>query len=102
MSVGISATSAQLLASVIGVAERQQLQTNLEQLAVLVADQPYLVGGRLSLADLAVVAQLGLLKFPASSGVPLAGLGVGGIFDHPLLETLFNWRDRIAAEAGRG
>ena len=99
---GMLAGVGEALASVIGVAERQQLQTNLEQLAVLVADQPYLVGGRLSLADLAVVAQLGLLKFPASSGVPLAGLGVGGIFDHHLLETLFNWRDRIAAEAGRG
>ena len=99
---GMLAGVGEALASVIGVAERQQLQTNLEQLAVLVGDQPYLVGGRLSLADLAVVAQLGLLKFPLSSGVPLAGLGVGGIFDHPLLETLFNWRDRIAAEAGRG
>jgi glutathione S-transferase len=99
---GVLAGVGEALASVIGVAERQQLQTNLEQLAVLVGDQPYLVGGRLSLADLAVVAQLGLLKFPPSSGVPLAGLGVGGIVDHPLLEPLFSWRDRIAAEAGRG
>ena len=99
---GVLAGVGEALASVIGVAERQQLQTNLEQLAVLVGDQPYLVGDRLSLADLAVVAQLGLLKFPPSSGVPLAGLGVGGIVDHPLLEPLFSWRDRIAAEAGRG
>jgi len=74
----------------------------LEQLAVLVADQPYLVGDRLTLADLAVAAQLGLLKFPASSGAPLAGQGVSGIADHPLLEPLFNWRDRIVLEAGRG
>ena len=49
-----------------------------------------------------MVAQLGLLKFPPSSGVPMAGLGVGGIVDHHLLEPLFSWRDRIAAEAGRG
>jgi glutathione S-transferase len=90
------------VATVVGSAERQQLQTNLEQLAVLVADQPYLVGDRLTLADLAVAAQLGLLKFPASSGAPLAGQGVSGIADHPLLEPLFNWRDRIALEAGRG
>ena len=102
LSGGMLAGVGEALASVIGVAERQQLQTNLEQLAVLVGDQPYLVGDRLSLADLAVVAQLGLLKFPPSSGVPLAGLGVGGIVDHPLLEPLFSWRDRIAAEAGRG
>ena len=99
---GMLAGVGEALSSVVGVAERQQLQTNLEQLAVLVADQPYLVGGSLSLADLAVVAQLGLLKFPSSSGAPLAGLGVAGIVDHPLLEPLFSWRDRIAAEAGRG
>lgn len=99
---GVMASVGEAVASVIGVAERQQLQTNLEQLALLVADQPYLVGSRLSLADLAVVAQLGLLRFPSSSGAPLAGLGVGGIADHPLLEPLFSWRDRIAAEAGRG
>jgi glutathione S-transferase len=99
---GVMAGMGEALASVVGSAERQQLQTNLEQLALLVADQPYLVGDRLSLADLAVAAQLGLLKFPASSGAPLAGLGVSGIADHPLLEPLFSWRDRIATEAGRG
>ena len=90
------------VATVVGSAERQQLQTNLEQLALLFADQPYLVGDRLTLADLAVAAQLGLLKFPPSSGAPLAGQGVSGIADHPLLEPLFNWRDRIVLEAGRG
>ena len=99
---GVMAGMGEALASVVGTAERQQLQTNLEQLALLVADQPYLVGSCLSLADLAVASQLGLLKFPASSGAPLAGQGVCGIADHPLLEPLFSWRDRIAAEAGRG
>ena len=98
----VMAGMGEALVSVVGTAERQQLQTNLEQLALLVTDQPYLVGDRLSLADLAVAAQLGLLKFPASSGAPLAGLGVRGIADHPLLEPLFSWRDRIATEAGRG
>ena len=99
---GVMAGMGEALVSVVGTAERQQLQTNLEQLALLVTDQPYLVGERLSLADLAVASQLGLLKFPASSGAPLAGLGVSGIADHPLLEPLFSWRDRIATEAGRG
>ncbi|MFN9905582.1 MAG: glutathione binding-like protein, partial [bacterium] len=42
--------------------ERQQLQSNLEQLAVLTADRPYLVGDQLTLADLAVAAQLSLLR----------------------------------------
>ncbi len=85
----------------IGRAERRQLQTNLEQLAVLVAQQSYLVGQSLSLADLAVAAQLSLLRFPASAGAPLAGRGVPGLADHPLLAPLFDWRDRLYAELGR-
>ena len=88
--------------SMLGAGERQRLLANLEQLAVLAAGQAYLVGSCLSLADVAVAAQLGLLLFPASSGAPLAGCGVSGIADHPLLEPLFSWRDRILAEAAGG
>jgi glutathione S-transferase len=88
--------------SMLGAGERQRLLANLEQLAVLADAQPYLVGSSLSLADVAVAAQLGLLSFPASSGAPLAGCGVSGIADHPLLQPLFNWRDRILAEVARG
>ena len=84
--------------SMLGAGERQRLLANLEQLAVLAAGQAYLVGSCLSLADVAVAAQLGLLLFPASSGAPLAGCGVSGIADHPLLQSLFSWRDRILAE----
>jgi glutathione S-transferase len=73
----------------------RQLQRNLEQLAVLCAANPYLVGDALSLADLAVAAQLSLLSFPASSGAPLAGRGVSGIADNPLLASLFLWRDQL-------
>jgi glutathione S-transferase len=71
-----------------------------EQLTSLVARQPYLEGGSLSLADLAVVAQLSLLRFPASAGAPLAGRGVPGITDHPEFAPLFQWRDRILLEVG--
>jgi glutathione S-transferase len=88
--------------SMLGAGERQRLLANLEQLAVLAAAQPYLVGSSLSLADVAVAAQLGLLLFPASSGAPLAGCGVSGIADHPLLQPLFSWRDRILAEVAGG
>jgi glutathione S-transferase len=77
---------------------RCALQSNLEQLAVLCAARSYLVGDQLSLADLAVVAQLSLLRFPAASGAPLAGRGVSGVADNPLLAPLFSWRDRILAE----
>jgi glutathione S-transferase len=89
------------LGEAMGRAERQQLQMSLEHLAVLVDAAPYLVGQRLSLADLAVAAQLSLLKFPASSGAPLAERGVPGVADHPLLEPLFRWRDRLYTEIGR-
>ena len=75
-----------------------QLQRNLEQLAVLCAANPYLVGDALSLADLAVTAQLSLLCFPASSGAPLAGRGVTGIADNPLLASLFRWRDQLLVQ----
>ena len=79
----------------------QQLQTNLEQLALLTAAQPFLVGDQLSLADLAVAAQLSLLRFPESSGAPLAGRGVSGVADNPLLEPLFSWRDCLVAPLAR-
>ncbi len=85
----------------IGTQERRQLQTNLEQLATLTGGRAYLVGDQLSLADLAVVAQLSLLLFPASAGAPLAGHGISGLADHPLLQPLFSWRDGILAQLGR-
>jgi glutathione S-transferase len=86
---------------VLAPCEGRQLRRNLEQISALVEGATYLEGDRLSLADLAVAAQLTLLRFPASAGAPLAGRGVAGIADNPMLEPLFNWRDRILAEAGR-
>ena len=87
----------------------EQLRHNLRQLTALTTALttapatagPYLVGAQLSLADLAVAAQLSLLKFPQSAGAPLAGWGVPGLVDDPQLERLFQWRDRIGAEVGR-
>jgi glutathione S-transferase len=67
----------------------------LEQLSALVVSSGHLVGDQLSLADLAVVAQLSLLRFPTSAGVALAGEGVSGIADNPLFQPLFRWRDGI-------
>jgi glutathione S-transferase len=98
---GLPEQLGEAMAGAIAVAGSQQLEVRLEQLAVLVTAAPYLVGERLSLADLAVAAQLSLLKFPASAGAPLAGRGAPGIADNPLLEPLFSWRDRIAAQVGR-
>jgi glutathione S-transferase len=90
------------LGDTIGQSERRQLQHNLEQLAVLLTPGRFLVGDRLSLADLAVAAQLSLLLFPASAGAPLAGRGVPGLADHPLLTSLFAWRDALYSSLGRG
>ncbi|MCP9917816.1 glutathione S-transferase family protein [Cyanobium sp. ATX 6F1] len=86
---------------VVGRSQDQQLVASLEQLAVLVAGEGHLVGQRLSLADLAVAAQLSLIKFPASVGAPLAGRGVPGLADSPLLAPLFAWRDRLYAQLAR-
>ncbi|MBM5793979.1 MAG: glutathione S-transferase family protein, partial [Cyanobacteria bacterium K_DeepCast_0m_m1_088] len=49
----------------------------------------------------AVVAQLSLLLFPASAGAPLAGRGVPGLADDPLLAPLWQWRDAIGTQVGR-
>ncbi len=49
----------------------------------------------MSFADIAIAAQLSLLRFPKSSGEPLAGKGCPGFSDHPNLQVLFDWRDRI-------
>ena len=90
------------LGQVVDQGALKDLRVVLEQLTALVQAQPYLVGNQLSLADLAVAAQLSLLKFPASAGAPLAGRGVPGLADDPQLAPLFAWRDRISAAVGRG
>lgn len=82
----------------LGQGAREDLQAALAHLAVLVEAGPHLVGDSLSLADLAVAAQLSLLSFPAHAGEPLAGRGVPGLVDHPQLAPLFAWRDRLIAD----
>jgi glutathione S-transferase len=90
------------VSEVIHPLQASQLRRNLDQLLVLVRHSSYLEGEQLSLADLAVVAQLSLLRFAADAGAPLAGRGVGGFGDNPLYGPLFAWRDRILAAVGRG
>jgi glutathione S-transferase len=90
------------VSEVIHPLQASQLRRNLDQLLVLVRHSSYLEGEQLSLADLAVVAQLSLLRFAADAGAPLAGRGVTGFGDNPLYGPLFAWRDRILAAVGRG
>jgi glutathione S-transferase len=94
---GLMAPLSDALGSLLAPLEARQLHRNLEQLCQLVAGRDHLVGSQLSLADLAVVAQLSLLRFPATAGVPIAGEGVSGIADNPLFQPLFRWRDEILA-----
>ena len=75
--------------------ERAALLASLEQLALSVQSTPWLVGDSMSLADLAVAAQLSLICFPSSSSAALAGKGVPGLSDHPKLQPLFHWRDQL-------
>ena len=75
--------------------ERAALLASLEQLALSVQSTPWLVGDSMSLADLAVAAQLSLICFPSSSGAALAGKGVPGLSDHPKLQPLFHWRNKL-------
>jgi len=79
----------------------EQLRRHLDQLTALVQARSHLVGESLSLADLAVMAQLSLLHFPQSAGAPLAGCGVPGLVDDPQLAPLWAWRDRLGAQLGR-
>ncbi len=101
LPAGVMAPVSEAVGDLMAPSEAHQLRRNLEQLTRLVAERPYLEGERLSLADLAVVAQLSLLRFPASAGAPLAGLGVEGVTDHPLFAPLFRWRDGILAQLQR-
>ena len=98
---GLPGSVGEAMVDAVGGGEREHLLSNLEQLLTLVNAAPYLVGDSLTLADLAVAAQLSLLKFPATCGAPLAGRGAPGLADNPMLAPLFSWRDRIAAQVGR-
>ena len=83
------------VSELVNQGERADLLASLEQLAVSVQSTPWLVGDSMTLADIAVAAQLSLLRFPSSAGSALAGKGVPGLSDHPKLQPLFAWRDQL-------
>ena len=83
------------VSELVNQGERTALLASLEQLAASVEASPWLVGETMTMADLAVAAQLSLLRFPQSAGSPLAGRGVPGLSDHPKLQALFQWRDQL-------
>ncbi len=83
------------LSGLIHEGESTALLSNLEELSHSVQSSKWLVGNEMSIADIAIAAQLSLLRFPQSAGIKLAGKGCPGFSDNPLLEPLFDWRDQI-------
>ena len=73
------------------------LLSSLKELSNLITNNNWLVGDSMSFADIAVAAQLSLLKFPKSAGSELEGKGCLGFKDHPELAPLFAWRDQLEA-----
>ncbi|MGB1022022.1 glutathione S-transferase family protein [Synechococcus sp. A10-1-5-9] len=86
------------LGDLLGQEQRASMLSSLMALAEGLDKNEHLVGNTLTLADLAVAAQLSLLRFPGSSGDSLAGRGVPGLSDHPRLQSLFHWRDQLEAQ----
>ena len=83
------------ITGVINQNESQSLIKSLEKISNLISSSKYLVGDSLSIADIAVSAQLSFLRFPYSSGNNLYNKGCPGFSDNPKLESLFKWRDEI-------
>ena len=75
--------------------EKESLKLNLDYLKNLVEKESFLVGDRLSIADISVASQLSLLSFPNSSGETLKGKGCSIYMNDPSLKILFKWRDSI-------
>ena len=79
----------------INLNDSSDLLENLKRLSILLSTEQFLVGTELSFADLAVAAQLSLIRFPPSTGKPLAGMKFNDLSENPNFKTLFSWRDRL-------
>ena len=78
------------------------LKQDLEALCLLLADSPYLVGDRTTLADLSVAGLSMLIKFPDGPYLDLPasvkGKGVPGLADNLAYQPFFTWRDRLYSQ----
>ena len=83
------------ISEILPQAQGDRLNKILERLSILTKQNFWLVGNNLSIADISIAAQLSLLKFPASSGLSLAGKGCAGFKDNPKFFQLFEWRDNL-------
>ncbi len=75
--------------------EKESLRLNLDYLTNLIKKENFLIGKKLSIADIAVASHLSLLNFPNSSGETLKGKGCSIYINDPNLKSLFKWRDSI-------
>ena len=83
------------ISGLINQKEKESLKQNLQYLSNLIDQENFLIGEKLSIADIAVASHLSLLKFPNSSGESLKGKGCSLYINDPSLQNLFNWRDLI-------
>ena len=83
------------ISGLINQKEKESLKQNLEYLSNLINHENFLIGDKLSIADISVASHLSLLKFPNSSGENLTGKGCSLYINDPSLQNLFKWRDLI-------
>jgi len=83
------------ISGLINQKEKESLKLNLENLSNLINQENFLIGDKLSIADISVASHLSLLKFPNSSGKSLIGIGCSLYINDPSLQNLFKWRDLI-------
>ena len=81
------------ISGLINQKEKESLKQNLQYLSNLIDQENFLVGEKLSIADISVASHLSLLKFPNSSGESLKGKGCSLYINDPSLQNLFKWRD---------
>jgi len=98
--VNIPTKIASQISGLINQKEKESLKLNLEYLSNLINQENFLIGEKLSVADIAVASHLSLLKFPNSSGENLTGKGCSLFINDPSLQNLFEWRDSIEDQIG--
>ncbi|MEB3227382.1 MAG: glutathione S-transferase family protein [Synechocystis sp.] len=78
------------------------LHQDLEALTLILQHQPYLIGDRPTLADLAVSALSMVIKIPGDGYLDIAkelkGKGIPGLADNSAYAPFFDWRDRLYTE----
>ena len=93
--INIPINIASQISGLINHEEKKSLKLNLESLTNLIEKEEFLIGQKLSIADISVASQLSLLNFPSSSGDNLRGKGCSIYINDPSLKNLFIWRDSI-------